>query len=154
MSAARERELADQQDHVNDEVGEGDVDEHIASVDNEEEVFEDVESTPPHPGRSRFNLTNIGEENSFLEESRAEESIVEEIEEEIEEPSRMEALEETTEEAVTSPDQSLVRRARSSVRQSVGLTRQSSSRSSGNVPTVSRNLWKYRGVGWSYHAQT
>merc|ERR1719233_1031563 len=136
MSAARERELADQQDPVNDEAGQGDVDEHIASVDNEEEVFEDVESTPPHPGRSRFNLTNIGEENSFLEESRAEESIMEENEVHNEEHSRMEALDETSEEAVTSPDQSLVRRARSSVRQSYGMTRQSSSRSSGIAPTV------------------
>merc|ERR1719233_708608 len=138
MSAARERELLDQQDRLlNDEESEIHADEHIASVHNEEEeVYEDVEVTPPHPGRSRFNLTNIGEENSFLEESRAEESIMEENEEHNEDHSRMEALEETSEEAVTSPDQSLVRRARSSVRQSIGMTRQSSSRSSEIAPTV------------------
>merc|ERR1719466_217051 len=100
MSAAREREMLDQQDRVvDDETNEVTADEHIASVQSaEDEVFEDIEATPPHPGRSRFNLTNIGEENSFLEESRAEESIVEENEEDIEEPSRMDVLEETREE--------------------------------------------------------
>ena len=159
MSAARERDMLEQQEQERNEEG-GDINDEeivaqvynegeVAQVYNEGEVYEDVEATPPHPGRSRFNLTNIGEENSFLEESRVEDSIVEETGDDVEESTRMDVLEETREEVTLSPDQSITRRSRSSVRQSSslrqslsvrqssGLTRESSSRSSGTVPTVS-----------------
>merc|ERR1719317_954016 len=99
MSAARERDMLEQQEQERNEEG-GDIndEEKVAQVYNEGEVYEDVEATPPHPGRSRFNLTNIGEENSFLEESRVEDSIVEETGDDVEESSRMDVLEETREE--------------------------------------------------------
>merc|ERR1719317_1291866 len=159
MSAARERDLLEQQEQERNEEGGDLIDEEIvaqvydeeivAQVYSEGEVYEDLEATPPHPGRSRFNLTNIGEENSFLEESRVEDSIVEETGDDVEESTRMDVLEETREEVTSSPDQSITRRSRSSVRQSSslrqslsvrlssGLTRESSTRSLGTVPTVS-----------------
>merc|ERR1719381_28288 len=82
MAAARERQAqdlglapasVDPQPQVDDPVGE------------EEEEYDDIGASPEHPGRSRFNMTNIVEE-SRLEESRLEVSgVLEEEDEEDEE---------------------------------------------------------------------
>ena len=83
LSAAREQlSLAegDANNEVVNDVG-NDLEEEIIEEEvNQErqEDYEQFEASPQHPGRSRFNLTNIGEESSMLEESRADESILEE----------------------------------------------------------------------------
>jgi len=121
MSAAREREHVDQEESA--ESDSNNAGSTISTEDENEERYEEVGSTPPHPGRSRFDLTNIGEEPSFLEETRVENSIIEEDAQEVE-ASRLEMVEEINNEDV-SPDRSIVRRSRSSLRQSSGLGRHS-----------------------------
>jgi len=64
----------------------------------EEEEYDDIGASPEHPGRSRFNMTNIVEE-SRLEESRLEVSGV--LEEEDEEEERSPGLQMLPEEPVT-----------------------------------------------------
>eukprot|EP00092_Neocalanus_flemingeri_P005808 GFUD01006251.1.p1 GENE.GFUD01006251.1~~GFUD01006251.1.p1 ORF type:complete len:1390 (+),score=406.14 GFUD01006251.1:54-4223(+) len=100
--------------------------EEEAEEEHLDEGYMDLEASPPHPGRNRFNLTNIGEENSMLEDSRLEESILEESRtEETEEPLEpMEILQEEDsqeENETRSPEEpSLRRQSRSALRESVG----------------------------------
>eukprot|EP00092_Neocalanus_flemingeri_P016972 GFUD01018357.1.p1 GENE.GFUD01018357.1~~GFUD01018357.1.p1 ORF type:complete len:1382 (-),score=385.34 GFUD01018357.1:112-4257(-) len=105
---------------VEEQVDEQAEEEHL------DEGYLDLEASPPHPGRNRFNLTNIGEENSMLEDSRLEESILEEsgtVEtEEPLEPMEILQEEDSQEENETrSPEEpSLRRQSRSALRESVG----------------------------------
>jgi len=109
MSAAREQLGQENEVDDNEELNEG-LDDHIVEENGEVDVIET--STPPHPGRSRFNLTNIGEENSILlaDESRIEESILEESNS----TDHVEQLEMLEEERDSTPDISIRRRSRSS----------------------------------------
>ena len=122
LSAAREQlSLAegDANNEVVNDVG-NDLEEEIIEEEvNQErqEDYEQFEASPQHPGRSRFNLTNIGEESSMLEESRADESILEESGAgENDQLAPMGILEEDSqEEEILSPERSFRRQSRSSL---------------------------------------
>jgi len=123
MSAAREQlgqenEVDDNEVDENEEVNEGL--NHIVEENGEVDVIQT--NAPPHPGRSLFNLTNIGEETSVLlaDESRMEESILEESNS----TEHVDQLEMLEEERDSTPDISVRRKARSShVRVSSDLRR-------------------------------
>eukprot|EP00090_Calanus_glacialis_P007812 TRINITY_DN16251_c0_g1_i1.p1 TRINITY_DN16251_c0_g1~~TRINITY_DN16251_c0_g1_i1.p1 ORF type:complete len:1069 (-),score=415.63 TRINITY_DN16251_c0_g1_i1:309-3422(-) len=139
MSAAREQ-LGQQEDEAETLESEGEPEEvaeggHVEVLEEEalehgRDEYEEIDASPPHPGRNRFNLTNIGEESSMLEESRLEESILEESGAEAEQVEHLEMLQEEDsqeEREGGTPEQSFRRRSRSAltVRQSTGQARQS-----------------------------
>jgi len=127
MSAAREQLGQENEVESNEELNEG-IDGQIGIEGIDDQIGEGsevdmVQMEPlPHPGRSLFNLTNIGEENSVLlaDESRIEESILEEDENSTEQLDHMEMLEE---ERDSTPDISIRRRSRSSYRESSDFRR-------------------------------